>query len=183
MNVKREIKSECFRVQSEVDVILKQTFGKALWSVNQMDALRLLRLKVWEEKYSVSLEYILKTLLPWAWSRLPKHIAKKVQTSKGLGTRIVVITSNAALHHLKEKIQEDFPDNENITSAKEARRQSILANLDEDELPSRPKKILQYHSIKQYVQSYADKIARKKKAIGKAEKKLARLHWRGNPFN
>lgn len=175
-------RTQLFRIKSEVDAVLRTRFGKALWNVNIPDSCRLVKLKMWEEKYCVSLDYILKTLLPWAWHALPKQARDKAKHSKGLGTKIAVITSASAERFLKEKIREDYHDEENIAITYADKREAIIHQLSEESLPAKPKKVLSYKRVSDFVTSYADRIARKKTSIEKVSRVVSRMPYRNNPF-
>lgn len=151
---------------------------KHLWQVSDMDSLKLRRLLVWSERYSVSLAYILDTILPVLSRAIERRTGKR---SKGLGVSIPVLTGDVAKSILLERITKDFPSGENVTDEFERRRNEILFILD-SESNGRPKPPLFYKTSRDYSQAYLKTIHRKKREREKLEEKVAAMPYRRNPF-
>lgn len=180
------IATEVTQIVDAVDSILRKSFGKQLFYPKEDDQIRLLRLKMWSERYSVSVDYILGRLVPYFEKLAVKHSRKpREKMSKGIGTTIAVLTGPAAEAYLKDCIGKEFPDGEHIIAWKQNKREECLAKMDEDEgevTQRKPKSILQYPTLAAFRRAYEARITHKRKTEGKLEKKLARQPWRGNPF-
>jgi hypothetical protein len=152
--------------------------GRKVWRINETDSLRLIKLLVWSERYSVSLEYILATILPILTKAVERRTGRK---SKGLGTTISVLTGEVAKDILLEKIRKDFPGQEHVHQLREQRRNEMVERLDE-ELNGRPKNPLMYRTATEFTKAYIASIARKRKEREEIEEKIASMPFRGNPF-
>lgn len=170
------------RLEFEVDAILRKRLDKQLYQPKRDDSLRLQRLKVWSMRYSVSLEYILTKLIPHFEKLAQRHyIRRSAGQSKGIGVSIAVLTGPAAEEKLKEFIQKDFPSNENVAIWRENEQERCLAILDEIEY-GRPKPILHFKSVSDFVKAYSNGIDRKRRKGRKLDNKLGKQPWRGNPW-
>lgn len=174
------ISSAVVTMCGDVDRILRQSFSKQLYNPKHEDQVRLLKLRMWEQKYRVSLKYILDTLVPH-YEKLGKRKTGRAN-SKGLGTTIAILTGPAAEEYLCERIAKDFPDNENVIDWKEKERQRCLALLDKEELIGRPRKILSYPTLSEYMKVYRKKVEKARRSTSKRETKLAKQPWRNNPW-
>lgn len=152
--------------------------GKKLWRVSEMDGLRLTRLLAWGERYSVSVEYILRAVLPVLSKAVERRTGKK---SKGLGTSIAVLTGQVSREILQEKIAKDFKGGENINSTVNE-RQNAMINILDDELNGKPKNPLTFKTSEGYVNAYTQSIKRKRKDREKLEDQIAKQPFRNNPF-
>jgi len=179
------IASEVSSIVEHVDDILRKDFNKQLFNPKEPDQIRLLKLRVWSERYCVSVRYILSKLVPY-FERLANKHSNRFGTSKGLGTTIAVLTGPAAEAFIKDVISKDYSDGENVIAWKEERRLEALALVEKDEAEDiaikQPKGILHYVLIKDYVAAYEKRISRIKNNEEKITKKIAKQPWRGNPF-
>jgi hypothetical protein len=170
-----------FSLRSEIDKVLRDLYGKSIWNPSQLDCCRLVRLKIWSERYSVSIAYILSVLLPFHWHNIPKSIRSKAKNSKGLGVRISTLVGNASLSHLKEKLKEDFPEGENVSQFKESEKDRIEALLEEN-VPARVKGVLRHKSISAFVKNYRLRMIRVNDKEKKFSRKMKKMPFRGNPW-
>jgi hypothetical protein len=93
----------------KVEGILKRKYGVKWFKLKPEDELRLLRLVQWQEKYRVSLDWILAQLLPIWRSKYSKY-----KTTKGLGVSVATLVGMKSELMLQEAILKDFPEGENI---------------------------------------------------------------------
>ena len=167
----------------EVDNILRTKFNKQLFYPKQEDQLRLLRLRLWSERYCVSIEYLLDKLIPHFEKIAMRHRGKAFK-SKGIGTTISVLTGPAAEEFIIQQVGKDFPNNENKSAAKQEARDRILLEMRKAEGIDigKPKSILQFKTVTAYNRYYRTRITAQQKLDSKIEKLLMSQPWRGNPF-
>jgi hypothetical protein len=169
-------------LEKEIDTILRKNFDKRLYYPKREDSIRLLKLRVWENRYKVTLEYILGVLIPH-FAKMSERFRRKV--SSGIGTTIPILTGQAAEEFLKLRISKDFPNNENVLDWKERYKTICLKKIKESEgtIPSRKSRgVLQFKSVNAFLKAYEAKIEAARKEDRIAEKSLAKQPWRGNPW-
>jgi uncharacterized SAM-dependent methyltransferase len=180
------ISTEVVRIVDEVDSILRRDFSKQLFYPKEVDQIRLLKLKMWSERYSVSIAYILSKLIPYFAKLSAKHSRRpQERVSKGIGTTISVLTGQAAEAFLQQAIEKEFPDGEHIIAWKETKRAECLLLIEKDEgdITSRkPKSILQYPTLASFRRAYEKRITNNRRVADKLVRQLSRQPWRGNPF-
>lgn len=180
-----KVSTVVFTNMVEIDTLLKKQFNKQLYFPKADDQYRLLTLKVWSEKYKVSIAYILSVLLPYFEKLSHKHSMRpRLKTSRGLGVSIPVLVGNAAEEKLLEYISKDYPDGEHLLAWKESRKTECLSKIAEDEghRKKKPKGLLQYPSVAAYRKAYMARIADARDSQQKQIKELSKQPWRGNPF-
>ena len=178
----RNYKSVLFSIKNEINAALRNLYpDKQIWNITLQDQLRLVKLKVWSERYSLPVTYILLKLLEYHWSRLPKPQRDKAKASKGLGIRIATLIGSVSERHLKDCIFQDFPDGDHLVVFKEAERDRIV-DLLEEELPSRPKGVLWHKTISNFIESYTRNLQSTQKTDSSYAKKLSKIPYRGNPW-
>jgi len=174
------------RNRSEVEQQLDLQFKRRIFYLSKDDEKRLLTLRVWSEKYKVSIGYILSVLVPFYAQRFRKTRKKQ---QRGLPCGVATLTGKAAEYWLKQQIAKDFTDQENVELWKQEQRMEILRQRDArengvDEYQPRQKTILDYEWPSYYVRAYVKKFRMKRKAnqqeLNSAENK--RRNYRGNPF-
>lgn len=175
-----ELQTPVTEVCAEIEKILHKDFGKTLYFPNRQNAARLLKLKVWSIRYSVSIRYILSKLVPYFEHIASRHYLRK--DSKGLGVSIPVLTGKAAEEKLKEFIAKEFHDSENVLDWKESERERCIRLMEKEEVMGRPRPILQYRNVNDFVDAYSSKIDIKRKEADRLAKKMAKQPWRGNPW-
>jgi hypothetical protein len=170
---------------TEIDSLLRKQFNKQIYYPKQDDQYRLLKLKVWSERYKVSVGYILSVLIPYFEKLAYKHSRRpREKVSKGIGTTIATLTGPSAEAYLSEQILKDFKDGENALAWKEDKKEECLRILDAEEgiVKKKPKGVLAYKSIAAYRKAYMERIKHTRDEQDKLTKQLAKQPWRGNPF-
>lgn len=168
------------QIRFEVDAIVRKEFEAQIFALKSDDAIRLLKLRVWSERYKVSVHYIVCRLIPYY--RKMAHNFRRRPDSKGIGVTIAVLTGKAAEEKLREFIAKDFPDGENVADWKESERARCIALADPEALVGKPKPFLHYTSIKSFLDSYTSRIGSLQREQTKLDKKMAKQPWRGNPW-
>lgn len=171
------------KLEFQIDGILRRVLDKQLYSPKRDDVVRLFKLTIWAERYSVSLEYILGRLVPHYEKLAQRHyVRRNAGASKGLGVSVAVLTGPAAEEKLREFIVRDFPDDEHIASAREEAKETCLGIMDKHQLTGRPRSILRYETVSDFIEAYAGGIDRNRKSTSRLEKKMSKQPWRGNPW-
>jgi hypothetical protein len=172
---------------AQIDSLLRKQFGKQLFYPKQDDQCRLLKLKVWSERYKVSIGYILSVLIPYFEKLSYKHARRpREKVSKGIGTTIPVLTGTAAEEYLASQIIKEFPDSENVVAWKEDRQQECFRLIEQEESEGirikKPKGVLQYKTLAAYRIAYVERMKRRRDTEDRLVKQLAKQPYRGNPF-
>jgi hypothetical protein len=179
----RKYKSALFVVVQDVDKALQRIYPqKKLWKVSELDSARLTKLLVWSERYGVSLEYILETLLGYYYSSLPRANRDRAKQGRSLGVRIATLVGNASHSVLLDHLQADFPDGNNLAAFKEEEKERIADILDPDYVPRRARGILQFKTVSSYVNAYTRLMELRRKGVSRIDKKMGKIAWRGNPW-
>jgi hypothetical protein len=170
---------------SEVDNILRKQFSKQLFFPKKDDQHRLLKLRVWSERYKVSIGYILSVLIPYFEKLSYKHSRRpREKVSKGIGTTISILTGAVAETYLSDQILKDFPDGEHILAWKQEKQNECIRKIrqQEDIHTKKPKGILQFKTLAAYRKAYTLRIKNIRDDSDKLVKQLAKQPFRGNPF-
>jgi hypothetical protein len=178
----RKYKSALEKVVTAVDNALQKVYpNKKLWKITELDSCRLTRLLVWRERYGVSLEYILEVLLSHYYSGLPGLRRSGAVSSRSLGIRIGTLTGDNSLAVIRDHLEQDFPDGNNIQAAKEEAKERIAELLD-DELPKKHKGVLQFATLDRFVHAYTRYAEIRREGTLRVANKMRKLHWRNNPW-
>ena len=159
-------------VAAEVEAILKRDYGVRWFRVKVNDQLRLLRLKQWEEKYRVPMEWILAQLIPF-WR---EKYSKYQRSQGGFGVTVATLVGSVSEEVLRGKIKHMFPDGENLQRwrAREQLRQwTVVWDRRETRFSEDPVRA---------VREYRDVIQRERRGRKKWMKILAKRPYRGNPW-
>jgi hypothetical protein len=179
----RKYKSALFQVVQQVDAALQNVYPqKRLWQVKDLDAARLTRLLVWSERYGVSLEYILETVLEYYYRGLRKHSTRDPKISRSLGIRIQTLVSDGSLAILVEHLNTDFPDGNNLAAFKEDYKERIADILDPEAMPRKARNVLQFRNLDSFVNAYTRQMELRRKGVSRVERKMNKISWRGNPW-
>ena len=112
--IERELKNldiDSIKFQKKVERVLSKYRGEeVVLYINQNNRYRLLTLKVWMDKYKISLRFILQTLVPF-WEKFLNKRTKKLK-SKGLNVQIATLVGKKSEQILQESITNAFPHNE-----------------------------------------------------------------------
>jgi len=163
---------------SKVNAVLRP-MKKKLWRVSELDGLRLTKLLGWSYQYSVSLEYILKTLLPVLAKTVERRTGRR--NKSGLGVTVSVLVGDVARSILLEKIAKEYSGSENVYDVLEERKNEMLLKLDEDG-NGKPRNPLLYKHPWMFTKAYKAAIQRKRKEREELEDKIASMPFRTNPF-
>ena len=152
-----------------------------LWLVQQ-DRYKLLRLRVWKERYRVDLVYILQVLIPF-WENFVQRRSKKMK-KEGLNVRVGTLTGKKSESILVDQIKKDYPDNlqKTLFIASERQRLNILNDTDQDEFRVKRKSLLDYSTPRAYVTAYRRKIKEQQKEREHFALVMQQRPYRGNPF-
>jgi len=122
--VEAVLQMRMLRVTAIVEEVLKRDLGVSWFKPSLEDQLRLLVLTGWEEKFKISIAWMLKQLVPFWRGRFARY-----QKGSGLGFRIATLVGKKSEQMLQQRIAEQFPDREHLTRwrTKEQARQWSLA--------------------------------------------------------
>lgn len=180
MVVEEELKALRGKVNSCKRMVRQSlaSMGRELYFVSKLDGYRLLILATWAEKYKVSIDYILRLLVPiWA-----KKFQRHKNSSRGLGARVATVVGQKSEQILIAQTAKDFPAGENVDDWRWQRRKELLG-LDQRGF-SRPITIISSEHLRDSVLSYRQRIERRSTMLDKAvsNSKRRRRVYRGNPW-
>lgn len=183
---KEELKGRAATFTEEVKKALEKIRGKRVYlQLKEQDQIRLLKLRVWAERYYVDVRYILTRLIPF-WEHFIVRRSKTLK-SEGLGVRVATLVGKKSQELLESFIQEDFP----YGSAKLLRRHSeqdrMLRNLElnPDGIKTAcdsPRSIFDFYTPRVYVEYYRRRIRKQQKARERFVQQMQEKPYRGNPW-
>jgi hypothetical protein len=137
-------------------------------NIGIQDLYRTLIFRYWMERYSVSLEFIIKTVIGF-WLLKKPHDGKI-----GLGLGLATLTGEVSEQILQKNIQIHYPNNENVQEKKHRKRNSMLIEVIHDTaVPS---------DLENFVSEYRKSI-QKSMGVRLTQEACHRVrHYRGNPF-
>lgn len=177
----RELDRIAFRMYADV-VRYLEAHGRKMYGLSLTDKYRLLKFRNWMERYKISLEFILDTLLPYYQRRF-----KTENHKKGLGVKVTTLTGKKSEQIISDKVFEQFPNGENISLARHDRITEIIARRtgEDDEFSPKIKTLLDFKSPEAYTRYYDKKTRRQSseylKETDRKENKLRR--YRGSPWH
>jgi len=183
-----ELDKLCFSFLSEVEVTVSKFRNKKFkfYILPKNERYRLLRLRVWMERYQVDLYYILSKLLPW-WEQFVQRRSKKLK-SEGLGVRVATLTGKKSEQMLQLFISQDFPLQQH-TLMQRIHRQNIILNRELDKSEDGIKtasdfsrNIFDFPHPRGYVQYYRRRIRRHALRREHIVQEMKTRPYRGNPF-
>lgn len=159
-------------VAARVEEVLKQSLSVSWFLPSQEDQLRLLVLEGWEEKYRISLDWMLKQLVPYWRSRFTRY-----RKSKSMGVSIATLIGKKSEEFLRQRILEAYPDGENLLQWKmgeQARQWSV-------EWDNPPKKE-DWENPREVITQYQKRmtVERRERKTWMAKRK--RRRYRNNPW-
>lgn len=183
------LRATIFHIKVELDAILRRDFERNLYGLKPQDELRLLVLSQWQDKYHVSLSYILEAVLPYWHKKLGRWSKRK----SGLGCKVIHLVGKESERLLKQEIAKDFPDKENITEWQWTRRKEIVELRREEEDDSEElgfkqaavrKGPLDYPDLESYVAAYKKRVEGHRAGLDKEvrNKRNRRRKYRMNPW-
>jgi hypothetical protein len=166
----KELLAQANQIQAELANWLKKKQGKKLVRVNYkiLDAIQLLRLKVWAQRHYLELTEVFDILIPVLQSRVKVKYA-------GLGISVKALTGPAAYRILCEEITKLYPANEHIMLWKLKRQKQLQNALVDDELATKAKSrsVLAFEDTDAFVASFGRKAREKVQVV-------RRYRW--NPY-
>lgn len=144
---------------------------KITFRITEQDQFKLYQLQIWAWRYKVPVAYVVRTLLVYWQARMPRHFKRK----KGaLGLRISTLVGVKSKNYLLQRLQEEFPNNENEA---EWRVQNIMSLV-----PSAGDRDIAVVSPNQFMKEYIARVHQSRERITKAKAKFKRRAFRDNPF-
>jgi hypothetical protein len=147
---------------------------------------RLLKLRVWMERYNVDLLYILERLIP-LWEGFIKRRTKALK-SQGLGVKVATLTGKKSEQFLKDMVDRDYPSDTNKELVRINKQNRILnreKSVVEDGIKTKSdgmKNLFDFNSPKGYMQYYKRRISRQTHHREHIIQLLKKYPYRGNPF-
>jgi hypothetical protein len=176
-------------VEEAVTKIRKQRFR--FYTLPQNELYRLLRLRVWVEKYQVDLTYILSKLLPFWKTWLPRKNLKRGDNytkTEGLGVRIATLTGKKSENMLQEFIKQDFPSEQHITLRRNYLQSELLDKHMEHSddgiktASDQSKTLFDFVRPAGYLQYYRRRIRKLQSRREELVQQFKERPYRGNPF-
>jgi len=155
--------------------VLDATDGKRVFNslmMNRQDQLRLFNLASWEEQYAVELSYIIATLFEY-YTKIRRGANIATSSNRGLGIRVATLVGEASKKALEQKILLEYPQFENVSGRF---HQKIVEALSTPALTKR----YAVDDAKDFVASYAKRIAKQKKKYNVVVQEMKTKRFRGN---
>lgn len=167
---------------TEVNSLLDELFDRTIRWTNHDNSLRLLGLRMWMERYKVDLCYVLQSIVPYHL----EHISKQHKNNPhALGFKVSTLVGKKSEHLLRENIERDYPQGENISTWFWDRQQEIIKLRTEDEFTAEStKKITDYKSVSKFITAYRKRVTGKQKTFQKEMNRATntRRPYRTNPW-
>jgi hypothetical protein len=180
VGIHREVNAALTYFSIEVMEALTSSTGRTIWRLTEANKLKLYRLKVWRERYSVPLEYILPVLISYFTRGIEKRTGKK---STGLGVSIPVLCGDVAEEVLQKAIAVDYADGDNVSLCRESEKERIASVIKpKPEFRIRVKKSLQYKTLNEEAKAYSNTIEKATRDERKIERLMKPIPFRGNPY-
>lgn len=174
---KARLDVELSRFLIELQSAAQKCLRRKVFFVNltQGDKLRLFNLRMWTQRYQVSLEYILGILFTvWLSDRFNTNKRQPI----GLGVPASRLTGAKSKAILKDAIRRDFPTGENrVLKRSQLEEDTILS----DEVMG-VTGAFRVTDPMHFVRAYRDRVRRGKQQVAELQETLSRRAWRGNPF-
>jgi len=169
-----ELERQSLKNLQQVETLMLSSYGRRLPAVSQLDRYRLLMLRIWSEKYKVSLRFILGTLLPFYWSKVS---SKHANSKWGFGIRLATLLSGLSEQILSDAVKRTYPDKGNIAEWRWQRRTRMIA-------AGQPLQREDPLADDQFMARYDEQIrARRKELIAAVIDEAHRRHcYRDNPW-
>lgn len=143
------------------------------------DRRRLLVLLVWEERYRVSLEWIVEVLL-----NIYTKLRKGGRKATGLPVAVRTLVSKRSEEMIELAVTDTYPDNENLTLWEQYEQDIILDRLYEKEFEGRQSRPRAELMVLNFQKFYGKRMEDKREWMEKKMEELKNksLPYRGNPF-
>lgn len=145
---------------SRTQVVVKRVLGEkhTLQWMSITDRKRLTVLLVWEQRYKVSLEWIVETLLTHYQGKRKRIITGRRYRNPALPVRTVTLVSPTSREIIEKELAQAYPNDEHLTIWRERKQYEFTAkNL---EAPVISKSFVEYPDSKSYVEQYAATMTR-----------------------
>lgn len=166
-------------ISAKVILAIENSTGRKVWHVKDKDLARLHRLWMWSQRYSISLEYVTGTLVTYFARGVERHTGRK---SKGLGVSIPTLTGDVAENILRQQIEKDFPDRENVAAYRDAQQTYCYDTLEHQDVQVRIKPTLEYRTLKRATDAIVQSIELRRARYQKIARSLKKIPFRANPF-
>lgn len=157
-------------VASRMESFVKTNLKLRWWKLKLEDEYRLIRLLQWEEKYQVSMEWMLHLLLP-IWKKMYGRYQRN-----GIGVTIATLTGKKSEEIVVQHIQEEFPDRENREQWKARQQTKQFESTKDIPLRKLPE------GMDEFLQGYLARMARQRVERSQFARKMRRRNWRMNPW-
>lgn len=149
--------------------------------LNDKDRLRLLVLRSWTVRYSVSLDYILRKVLPF-WEAFVQRRSKRMK-SRGLNVQVSTLVGKKSEEILIQNIEKDFPNGINRILRKQEDTERIFSKLLSQESNDGIKvKQPRISTLEKYVRHYKYSMKQDSKRRDRIEAEFQKRPYRTNPF-
>lgn len=149
--------------------------------LNDKDRLKLLILRSWGIRYSVSVEYILRTVLPF-WEAFVQRRSKKMK-SRGLNVQVSTLIGKKSEATLIQNIEKDFPNGINkVLHKQEAAERIYTKILSQDKNDGIKIKQPRISTLEKYVRHYRHSMKKDSKNRERIEVEFLKRPYRTNPF-
>jgi hypothetical protein len=142
---------------ARTQVVVKRELGEkhTLQWMSLVDRQRLTVLLVWEQKYKVSLEWMVELLLNHYQGKRKRVTSGRHYRNPALPVRVVTLVSETSRELIENAIEAAYPNGENVQMWR-TRMRHLLATSAVEVEPSAP--FTKFDSLKDYVRSYAESI-------------------------
>lgn len=166
----RALNRRVMKVSAIMERIVKEDFGLRWWKPKREDDYRLLRLLQWEEKYKVSVRWIVHLLVP-IWKKKYSKYQKN-----GIGVTIATLVGKKSEEILVQSIVEKFPDGEHLMKWRANAQNGQWRRLQEE------KRKLKWENPTQAISQYRKAILQERESFRRLSQKMKRRKWRSNPW-
>jgi hypothetical protein len=183
---KSELNLLCDSFRQEVEETISKIRNDKFrfYVLPQNEQYRLLRLRVWTERYQVDLTYILSRLLPF-WKKWIPNKSRAI-ASQGIGVRIATLTGKKSEQMLQEFIKQDFPSDQHKLLRRSFLQNELLDKYMESsdgiKTGSKSKNLFDFVRPAGYLQYYRRRMRRQHDEREELSKQFKERPYRGNPF-
>jgi hypothetical protein len=159
-------------VGAEVESFVKGALGVTWFKPSEEDKLRLLIFAQWRERYRLSIPLMLTWLIPIWRERFTKF-----KKGNSIGVSISTLTGRKSEEILKKKLEESFPDQENLKNWRSHEQAAQWARF-WDKLPMKE----DWEFPGDMVRKYQERMMSERRHRNKFAKEQQRRRYRNNPW-
>ena len=169
---------------SRTQVVVKRVLGEkhTLQWMSIIDRKRLTVLLVWEQRYKVSLEWMVETLLLHYQGKRKKIITGRRYRNPALPVRTVTLVSPTSREIIEKELEQAYPNDEHIVIWRERKQYEFMMK----HLEVRPlgKSFVDFETTKSFVENYGNRINEQRAAESKIvdERKRKGKPYRNSPW-